>query len=90
MINELQQRNDSLARELSEWQERATAELQHRQRAEEEAIQLKDVNEKLQRQVDIRAMAASYFNPRLDTILLVVEELRKGMPLESSWTEPVN
>ena len=82
MINELQQRNNRLAQEISEQQGRATAELQHRQRAEEEASRLKDANKKLQRQVKNRAITALYFNPRLETILHVVAELREGMPLE--------
>jgi len=56
--------------------------VQHRQRAEEEASQLKDVSEELQRQVENSKMTTDYFSPQLDTLLHIVEELRREMPLK--------
>jgi hypothetical protein len=83
-INELRQQNVRLAQELNEWRDLATTELWYRQLAEEEANHLKDSNKNLQRQAEDSVISATYFSPRLDTISLIVEELRKGMPLEGS------
>jgi hypothetical protein len=82
-IDELREENVRLARELSEWQDRATAELEHRHSAEEQVGQLKGANEKLQRQAPNSAMTADYFNPRLGTILHIVEELKRGCLLKT-------
>lgn len=69
---------------MSEWRQRASAELQRSELGEEEASQLKETNEKLQRQMKTRAITAGYFTPRLSKIMQVVEELRDRMPLEDS------
>lgn len=69
-----------LAQDLGESQERATKELHFRERAEKEVSRLRDVNAKLQQRLESRTITADYFNPRLRTILNIVEELKKEMP----------
>lgn len=83
MIGELQAENIRLAQELKELknsQELVTIQLQARQRAEEEALDLKNNNIRLQQQAEDGATFASYCSPRLNTISQIVEELRKRMP----------
>lgn len=80
MIGELQAENIRLAQELKNSQELVTIQLQARQRAEEEALDLKNNNIRLQQQAEDGAMFASYCSLRLNTISQIVEELRKRMP----------
>lgn len=65
--------------------------IKHKQRFEEEASQLKIGNEGLQSKVRKSKIAANYLNPRLETILHLVQELVKDMPHECSeilsWRE---
>lgn len=60
----------------------AATESKLRESAEEEASQLQNATKKLQRQIQDNAITAGYFNPRLDIIRRIAEELRKGTPLE--------
>ena len=69
-----------MARQLSEVKTLTATESKLRERAEEEVNQLQSVTERLQQQIQNSAIITGYFNPRLDLILRIAEELRKGMP----------
>jgi chromosome segregation ATPase len=84
-IDELQEENLKLERELKQWKGQATAESEHRWRTDQELDQLKIANQTLQRELQKCAVTVDYFRKNtskhaqvMHRVLQLMEELKTG------------
>lgn len=84
IIEVLREENSKLTKELNECRGRISTESQQRHHAEEQVRQLKQTNADLEHRMHDKSVTAAYFNPRLNKILQIVEELKGEVPSEGA------
>ncbi|KAH8653990.1 hypothetical protein BGZ60DRAFT_568501 [Tricladium varicosporioides] len=82
-INELQEENSKLQRELVHWMDQAAAEYQLRLQSDEEMVRLKVANEALKYELDKSSMMVDYFRGEISKCSQIVGRI---MPLMGELT----